>query len=216
MKTILILPLILLLSCEAEPLPNTNPTVNPIAQKEKVKEAFQQYKAAVLSQDGPAAAKQLSSNSIVYYDELLSKVLHGTEAEVKALSSGDMMQVVALRYFFPKEDLKSYDGRQLYEAMIANKFTEERQLARTDLGKIAVKGNKAKGQMVVNGQPSPIFFDFKKEQGAWKLDLTTTVIMTTKFVEQQAQAAQLTVPEYLEQTMNLSEEEKKSIWQPLD
>lgn len=215
MKVIFLLSLFLL-ACGSEPLASNNPTANPALEKEQVKASFQQYKKAVLNQDGPAAAQQLSSNSIIYYDEVLSKVLHGTEQEVKALSSGDMMQVVALRYFFPKEELMGYDGRQLYEAMIANKFTEDRQLARTDLGKIAVKGNKAKGQMVINGQPSPIFFDFKKEQGAWKLDLTTTVIMTTKFVEQQAQAAQLTVPEYLEQTMQLSEEEKKSIWQPLD
>lgn len=217
MKIFLLLSLSLLfLACSSDPIPNSSPTASPVAEKEKVKEAFQQYKAAVLSQDGVAAAQQLSSNSIGYYDELLSQVLHSTEEEVKALSSGDMVQVLALRYFFSKEELMSYDGRQLYETMIAKKFTEDRQLAKTTLGKIAVKGDKAKGQMVVNGEASPIFFDFKKEQEAWKLDLTTTVIMTTKFVEQQARAAQLSVPEYLEETMQLAAEEKEKIWQPLD
>lgn len=177
--------------------------------------SFNAYKKAVALQDGQAATQQLSSNSMRYYDQVLDNVLHANKEKLTRLSSGDMMQVLSLRLFFQKEQLLEYNGTQLFQAMVDNGFTEKDQLAKTTIGKVAVKGKNAKGQMVLEGKASPIFFDFRKEEGVWKLDMTTTVIMTTKYVDRQAKAAQLSIPVFLETAMQLNEEQKKNIWQPL-
>ncbi|MGH1334927.1 MAG: hypothetical protein ACRBFS_02290 [Aureispira sp.] len=202
----------ILIACNSEPIP-TIPT-GP-SNKSLVIASFNTYKKAVDSQNGQAATQQLSSSSIRYYDQVLDHVLYSDKEKITRLSSGDMMQILGLRLFFPKEQLLQYNGAQLFQAMVDNKFTARKQLAKTTIGKVAVKGNNAKGQMVLEGKASPIFFDFRKEEGVWKLDMTTTVIMTTKHVDQQAKAVQLSVPAFLETAMQLTEEEKNTIWQPL-
>lgn len=180
-----------------------------------VKEAFNAYKAAVLSQEGELAVSYLSSNSVEYYDMIIQHIVEGDKATIQGLSSGAMLQVLGFRHLFLKEELLSFDGKTLYQAMVERQLLEQEQLALTTIGKIAVKGTRAKGQMVLDGQSSPIFFDFRKEKTGWKIDVTTTVIMTSQSVEQQAKAANLSVPAYLEELMQLSPLEKETIWEPL-
>lgn len=193
---------------------NSTPATDNSPSKAVI-DAFNTYKAAVLQQDGGTAVSYLSANSIEYYNLLLQNILEAEKATVQQLSSGSMLQVLAFRHLFLKEELLSFDGKTLYQAMVERQLLEEEQLANTTLGKVAVKGNKAKGQMVLSGEASPIFFDFQKEDTGWKIDVTTTIIMTSRSIENAAKKAGLSVPDYLENLMQLSEEEQRLIWTPL-
>lgn len=206
---IFILVHIVLFSCFNEPAPPS------VEERHAVKKAFNAYKTAVLEHDGMLAVTYLSSNSIEYYDDIMEAVIYGTKETLQSLSSGDLMQVLVLRRLFTKEELLSFDGKNLYQTMVDRQLMQEKELAQITLGEVATKGRKAKGQAILEGQPSPIFFDFQKESTDWKLDITTTIIITTTMVEQEAKKAGLSVPEYLENVMQLSEEEERLIWTPL-
>lgn len=180
-----------------------------------IKSVFNAYKTAVLSQDGEVAVTYLSSNSVDYYDMLIQNIVEADKATIQQLSSGAMLQVLAYRHLFLKEELLSFDGKTLFQGMVERQLFGNEELATLSVGQVAVKGNKAKGQMVVNGQDSPIFFDFQKETTGWKIDVTTTVVITTKNVEEEAKKANLPVHAYLEALMQLSPLEKETIWEPL-
>lgn len=212
MKTTLFLLIsILFLSCQQTFAQQPTAAV----EKTRVIALFDQYKEAVATENGRVAVHCISSNSITYYEQVLDHVLHANKEKLLSLPSGDLMQVLALRRAFPKTLLITLDGRKLYQTMIEHKFTEEEQLAQTTLGYIAFRDNEAKAQMILRGKPSSVFFYFVKEDDQWKLDLTTTVEMTSTFVENKARDSQLSVPDFLEAIMQLSEEEKILIWQPL-
>ncbi len=181
----------------------------------QVRAAFNNYKRAALASEGEVAVAQLSSNSLAYYDQLLKLALEADKPNLLALSSGDLVQVLAMRLAFTKEELLQYNGRQIFQAMADNQMIVDDQLEKMKLGVIVTQGKKAKGRLILNDKKTPIFFDFKQEADGWKLDVTTTVIMTTKYVERQAQAANLPVPVFLEETLQLTDDQKAALWNPL-
>lgn len=186
------------------------------AEIKLVKAAFAKYQTAVLSQDGYEAMKCLNQKTIDFYDDLLDKVRYATQEEIEMLSDADQMQVLAIRRFFTKELIFDLTGITLYATCVREGLNDTQYLKTMSIGQVATKGNKAKAQMINNGKKTPIFFDFSKEENQWKIDITTTLIMTSKYLEMEAKKVDLSTRDYiLEKILQLSDEEKVEIFKPL-
>lgn len=202
----------ILTACESGP---DEKALKQEAEINLIKEAFTKYKAAVLSQKGYDAVKCLNQKTIDYYDDILNKIKFANKEEISALSSVDQMQILAIRHIYPKETISTLTGLTLYASTVTEGLMKGDALKTINIGHVATKGNKAKGQMVTNGEKTSIYFDFSKEDNQWKIDISTTFIMTSMHLNNEAKKSKLSTIDYLLHILKLTEKEKVDIFEPL-
>jgi hypothetical protein len=184
--------------------------------KKEIRAAFNNYKSSILSKDGAKTIQYISENTVDYFEDILDKVKFADKETILGLSTADQTQILIIRRFFSKEDIFSFDGKSLYATSIDQELMGG-QLNALTIGLVAVKGDKGKAQMVVDGTKTSIFFDFLKEDKEWKIDITTTLIMTTRLIEMEAKEASVSITQYLIDMLQLKgEKEREQIWKPLE
>jgi hypothetical protein len=211
--SLIVLSIALLIGCNEAPTPPKKPDHS--SAKKEIRTTFNQYKSAILAQEGAKAVPCISKSTVNYFEGILEQVKFSDKEGILSLSIADQTQILLIRRFFSKEEISSFDAEQLYATMIDQGFMGE-QIETMSIGLVAIKGNKGKAQMVLGGAKTDIFFDFIKENEQWKIDITTTLIMTTKSIEAQAKANKVSTTQYLLDMLQLSEEEREEIWKPLD
>lgn len=147
-----------------------------LAQKKevkKVKKCFETYKSSILNDKGEKAVQQVDSRTIAYYTDILNKTIHADSAEVNALGIMDKLIVFSIRHRTEKEQILSFDGVSLLEYSIREGMVGKNSVVNNSIGKVIIDGTFAKGQMLVYGEETPVYFHFYKENDAWKLDLTS-------------------------------------------
>lgn len=207
-----LLSILLLIGCNDSPPPPKKP--DHTAAKKEVRAAFNNYKNAVLAQEGAKVIQYITKNTLDYFEGILEKIKFADKETILGSSLADQTQILILRRFFSKEEIFGFDGAKLYAASIDQGLMGA-QLEKMSIGLVAIKGDKGKAQMVLDGTKTAIFFDFLKEGKQWKIDITTTLIMTTRSVETQARKAGLSTTQYLVDMLQLNESEKEQIWEPL-
>ena len=144
-----------------------------IAEKQLVQKAFKNYKNAILTDKGEEAVKYVDSRTIKYYDTILYHVKNADSATVSALSLLDRLMVFSIRHRVSKSDVQSFDGEKLLVYAIQNGMVGKNSVANNSIGDVTIVKNFAKGQFIANGKMAPFFFHFYKENGSWKIDLTS-------------------------------------------
>ena len=87
----------------------------------------------------------------------------------------------------------------------------------TALGEVKLNGDMAKGQIVSGEQITPVYFDFNKEKGVWKIDLTSVFSLgTIGYLGNKCLKSGLKENEYLIQVLEQMNGKKPStkIWNP--
>ncbi|SHH64086.1 hypothetical protein SAMN04488109_4775 [Chryseolinea serpens] len=147
-----------------------------IGQKKEVdavKASFDNYKAAILNDQGEQAVKHIDGRTIKYYDNILEEVKMFDSAKVESLSLLDKMMVFSIRHRASKAEILSFDGSKLFVYAIQKGMVGKNSVVNSMIGEVTISGTFAKGQLVVNDKKVPIYFHFYKEQGQWKVDLTS-------------------------------------------
>ena len=87
---------------------------------------------------------------------------------------------------------------------------------RNRIGEVKLNGDMAKGQIVSGEQITPVYFDFNKEKGVWKIDLTSVFSLGTIGFKQVLKKSGLKENEYLMQVLEQMTGKKPStkIWNP--
>ena len=85
----------------------------------------------------------------------------------------------SIRHRTPKEDILSFDGKGLLVYAIKSGMVGKNSVANNSIGEITIDNNFAKGQFIANGQKAPFYFHFYKEEGQWKIDLTSIFSVST-------------------------------------
>lgn len=151
-----------------------------------VKEAFENYKKEILAGKGKEAAGYLDKTTVVYYEQILDLALHATGDELDEKSMIDRLNVYTARHRVAVELLKKMSGRDFLVYAIDNGMIGKNSVKTVAIGEVSVDGTTARGQAVANGTPTPMYFSFNKEDGAWKIDITsifpTTVMALEKVV----------------------------------
>lgn len=138
-----------------------------------VKASFDNYKKAILNEDGEEAIKYLDTRTTRYYADMLEKAKTADSATVDKLELLDKMMVFSLRHRTSKEDLLSFDEKSLLRYAIKQGMIGKSSVVNTTIGDINISDNSAKGEFVINDQKTPFFFHFYKEENVWKIDLTS-------------------------------------------
>jgi hypothetical protein len=86
-----------------------------------------------------------------------------------------------------------------------------------EIGEVKVEGNFANGQLVAYGEKSPLYFQFNKEAGIWKLDLTSLFPTSNAGLKKMLTSDGKTDNEFIFQTLEMLTGKKVAddIWKPL-
>ncbi|MCA4899838.1 MAG: hypothetical protein ACK514_06160 [Bacteroidota bacterium] len=142
-------------------------------ENELVRNSFNNYKKSILEGSGKEAIKYVNIKTIDYYDKELDLAVNGDSSAVSQLGVMDKLTVFIARHRIPKEDLINMTGRDFFIYAVDNGMIGKNSVVTTQIGDVNVKANFANGQMISNGQKTPLYFQFSKEENEWKIDLTS-------------------------------------------
>lgn len=193
---------------------------NSVAQTqpiELIKKTFDNYKSAILNDKGEQAINYVDSRTLKYYSDILETAKTADSLAVNQLGLMDKIMVLTLRHRTPKKELLAFDGKKLFTYAIKEGMVGKNSVMNVSIGNVEVDTNFAKGQLVTNGQQAPFYFHFNKEDGGWKIDLTSILPASeTAFksvIKQSGQSENDFLLNLL--TMLTGNKPNNSIWKPV-
>ena len=186
--------------------------------KELVRESFNKYKNAILSDKGEDAVNYVDSRTIAYYAKILETSKRADSITVSELGPLDKLMVLSIRHRTSKKDILSFDGKALLIYAIKEGMVGKNSVMNSSIGDVEIDGNFAKGQFITNGQKAPFHFHFYNENNQWKVDLTSVFpigrIAFQKMIDDSGQDENQYFLMILE--MITGKKARNKIWQPLE
>jgi hypothetical protein len=137
-----------------------------------VNDAFEQYKSAVLANEGHVAAQVVNEATIAYFEEITQLAVCGSSSEVAARSAIDRMQIAIMRHRIPAKQLVNMSGRESFVYAVDHGWVGKNTIELIELGGMKVSEDVVEASIVLNGKTLPgAGFRFVKEDGSWKFDL---------------------------------------------
>jgi len=182
-----------------------------------VRESFDNYKYAILNDKGEEAVKYVDSRTISYYSEMLNNTKNGDSLILNSLGLVDKFMVLAIRHRTPKEKILSFNGEDLLVYAVKEGMVGKNSVANNAIGDVEIDGDFAKGQLVSNVEEYPFYFHFYKENGAWKIDLTSSLSFGTLAFKKMIEESGVEENEYLFILLEMLNGKKpgNEIWQPI-
>lgn len=138
-----------------------------------IRAVFEKYRSDLLNDRGAEAVNEVDSRTINYYSNLLELTVNADSSKIETLSIMDKMSVLMMRLKIPKEELLSFSGRDLFVYSVDHGMVGKSGIAKNSIGQITVSDNFASAPLGMKGAPSEVRFEFHKENGSWKIDLTS-------------------------------------------
>ncbi len=150
------------------------PTVSlaQVSEKDQVKKTFDHYKSAILNDEAEAALKTIDLKTRNYYTDILKTVKTADSTQIASRSLVDKITVLGIRARANKEEILKMQGTDAFLFAIRNGMVGKNSVSNNSVGEITIDKNFAKGELVVQGNKTPVFFHFYKEEDGWKLNLT--------------------------------------------
>ena len=207
-----IVPLFILISCGGE-------TPEPVQKPdgELVKETFAAYKQATLAKDAQGVVNVADRNTFDYYDQVFFFAMEADSAQVRAFELFDQLMVLGIRQSIPKDEIESMNARELFKYAIEVGMIGEGEVETLDIGDVEVIGQSARGRLIVEGAAQRLFFNFNKEDGVWKMDLTSLFPVARIGVANRLQRSEQTEDEFINATIEQQTGQKPGpdIWKPM-
>ncbi len=180
-----------------------------------VKSCFANYKKAITSSNGDAAAAEVDANTISYYSRMLTHTLELSADQTKALGLMDKLIVLMARHRIPADELRAMDGKAFFVYAVDHGWTGD--VGNIQLGAVSVTGNTAKAEHLLGNQKSGIYWGFNKEGGKWKIDLTSNMTELQKILKQTIAQQGMGDDEFLfiAITEGNPDQIKDTIWNPV-
>ena len=185
--------------------------------QEQIVNCFNQYKASILTGKGDEAIIFFDSRTIKYYDEIIEQIKTADSIKVESLPLLDKFTVLSFRYRVQKEDVLKMDGRKLLIYAIDNGMVGKSKIAEDKIGEIKIDGDFATAKFVINEEISSMSIDFYKEEGQWKIDLTSIFLYSTIALREMLEKSGRSENDYLFSIIEALTGRKPSaeIWEPL-
>lgn len=192
------------------------------SEEKLIKESFEAYKMSILNDKGEEAVKYVDSRTVKYYDDILLSIKNADSLSVDSLNIIDKFMVLLIRQKSTKEEILAFNGTTLMIYAIHNGMVGKNSVSRITIGETTVNSNFATGQMVINEKRQPSYFHFYKEEGLWKIDLTSLFPATIVEFEKLVTNSGKTENEFICYLLELSSGKKtdnkvwKRIQEPID
>lgn len=184
---------------------------------EQVRLAFAGYREAVLKQKGADAVGYVTAGTLQQYQTFVDLALDGRREELEKLTLMNRMQVLMMRSQVPAEILRKATGRSMVIHAIDQGWIGEDGVLRTSLGDVTAEHGRATAVALSDGQPTPIRFEFREEEGSWKLDLVKLTKMSAPAFKAVLEQSKMEEDDFILQILEMVSGQRpdESIWQPV-
>ncbi len=138
-----------------------------------IRVCYDTYFAALKAGEGAKAAELVDSNTLAHFDRMLELARTGDSITVSGLDPMDKLTVLAMRMQNTPEALRSMSVKEAVAHSVSDGLMANEGPEGLELGTISVDGDKAKAPLKMHGFPTPASFSFQRENGTWKIDLTS-------------------------------------------
>lgn len=179
-----------------------------------IEACFTQYKVAILNNNGQEAIKYIDKTTVDYYAEMVECAKTIKSTELQKLSFLDKLMVLSLRHRATAEQLNSFTGESVLVWAVEQGMIGKESVQNITIGKVDIEGLNAKGQFVNLGQATPFYYEFNKENDAWKIDLTSIFKVSEKALLQAARMQGMNSQEFIYYMLEMvtGEEVDPNIW----
>lgn len=183
-----------------------------------VRQVFDNYKAAILNDEGENALQYIDSRTEKYYAGILDAVKNGDSATLSSLSLIDRITIFSIRHRASRQEIIGMTGNELFVYAIRKGMVGKGGVARNSIGDVTINGDFATGQVVVSGTQTPLAFHFYKEEGKWKMDLTSIFPITNQAFKKMVEESGEPENEYLFGLLEMLTGKKPGpeIWQKIN
>ena len=138
--------------------------------------AFEHYRAAILAQDADAAYALIDRTTRGYYHELLQAVIYAQPRDMPQLMIMVKLAIIQSRRDIPGEQLAALDAEQYFKHSVARGWFSKDTMRSISLVAIEIDGNRARSSVERDGQLVQSGYEFRREDGAWKINLMPALI----------------------------------------
>lgn len=187
------------------------------SNKKLVLESFENYKNAILTDQGEIASNFVDSRTMDYYTTILNKVKTADSTEVDSMGIIDKITVLSLRHRVEKKDLLNFSGKDLFVYAIDHGMVGKSNVMNAELGKVTTSGDFSKAEFVVNRQKTPFFFHFYFEENTWKIDITHLFSLGTVGMKKMIDDSEKDENEFIIQILEIltGNRPTNNIWNPM-
>ena len=166
-------------------------------EEKRVRTTFENYKSAILNENGAEAVNYLDSRTIAYYTEIVSLVKTADSIAVEGLSFQDKFIVLTIRHRATREEILEFDGKSLIVFAVNKGMIGKNSVMNCSIGEVNVNRGFANGEFLSNGQKTPFLYEFNKEDNQWKIDLTAIFSLADLVFKQVIAKSGMTENEFL-------------------
>ena len=182
-----------------------------------IKKVFKEYKSAILNDQANDALNAIDKKTINYYKSILSEVKTADSNKISAMSSIDKITVLGIRAMATNQEILDMQDSDAFLFAIKNGLVGKNSVINNSVGDITVDKNFAKGELLVQGKKTAVFFHFYKESEGWKLNLTELFSLANMSLKKMIKNSGKTENEYLIVILGLLSGKTltSEIWNPI-
>lgn len=143
------------------------------ADEQEIIKVFQRYQIAVFNDNGDLALQQIDRHTKDYYQQMLHRSRYASAVESKSLSMNDRFLLVRTRHELSADELSSLDAEAYFKYSVDHEWIDKRSLSDLELVDVQISGDHASSHLQKGEQTASYGFDFNRESGQWKIDLTS-------------------------------------------
>ena len=171
----------------------------------------------MLDERGEDVAELVTASTIDYYGELLALTLEADEQTLRGRRLIDRMTILLLRHRFPAPELHALDGRGLLVLGVEEGMVGTEDVVAADLGEVEVSGDTAVAEAITAEGAGPgLNWEFRREGGRWRIDLTAPLPIANLALEQAAAESGLPEDDFVFRLIEATTgtQVQEDIWDP--
>jgi hypothetical protein len=164
----------------------------------QVRQTFEGYTEALLAGNGAEAAELVTEGTIAYYEDMRLLATTAGPAEIRAQNLANQLMITILRADPGPDRLQAMDGGEVMAYAIERGYIGRGDVRNAAMGDLTVTGDVATAPVLDGaGNPTELSWDFLREDGAWKFDVTALLPTSNDVLKGQAKKEGLPEDEFV-------------------
>ncbi|WP_431856298.1 hypothetical protein [Azospirillum sp.] len=144
----------------------------PSEEERQVAAVFEKARGALRQGKGSAVVPLLSQATVQKLETVRVAARNGDQVAIGRLEPGEKFAAMGLRRHLPPADLRRMSLGDVADHAMQQGWLGPNVIARSSLGPVRVRGDRASALLLVDNRPALVPADFVREAGGWRIDLT--------------------------------------------
>lgn len=169
---------------------------DPAADAEAIRATFDRYRSELLAENGAGVPALVSPSTLEHYDHVVHVARTAGPEEIAGTGIMDRIMIARLRVETPPQ-FASMDGAGLLAYGVDEGMIDASSVDGNSLGEVRVEGDRGYGEMLVDGEPSGVDWEFVRVGSEWTFDLAAGFPLINDTLSQIAAESGMTDDEFV-------------------